>query len=318
MVVKILMHNYSIILMMQDTLKLPLQFYWQQGPGMPAAMSRYVQSVVVQGRLYVGGGATVGREHTVMIYNISSGKWATLPPYRTCFFAMAAIKNQLVLVGGEEQNGGGSKVLGVWDTESQDWTHPYPKILTERIDCSVVTYNQWLVVAGNYPRSHLCPVEVLNTESKQWYTGPTTPTPWSCMKTAVVGDMGYFMGGFTGESEISKKMYRVHIPTLISRITSGESPGQIWKEICGQKFLAMSTPLSVSGSLLAVGGQDEDDKTVTAIHLYHPHTDEWVKVGDLPSPRHSCTCAMIADREVLVGGGQDEDNLQTVDLAQIC
>jgi hypothetical protein len=57
--------------------------------------------------------------------------------------------------------------------------------------------------------------------------------------------------------------------------------------------------------LLAVGGQDKDSHAVTAIHLYQPDTGEWVKVGDLPTPRWDCTCAMIAEKEMFVAGGHD-------------
>ena len=64
-----------------------------------------------------------------------------------------------------------------------------------------------------------------------------------------------------------------------------------------------STPLSIGGSLLAVGGVDMDEKTVTAIHLYQPDTGEWVKVWDLLTPRSNCTCAVTTDRELLVAGG---------------
>ena len=303
---------------MQKKLKLPLQLNWKRGPDMPVAMSSYVQSVVVQGKLYVGGGFTFGNEHIVMVYNISSGEWATLPPYRTCHFTMAVIKNQLVLVGGKEHGSDyGNKVLGIWEADQRAWTHPYPEMSTSRVRCSVVAYNQWLVVAGSYPCSRPVPVEVLNTESKQWYADPITLTSWSSMKTAVVGDMGYFMGGFAGkEGRPTSNMYRVCIPTLISHITSGGTEVQIWKEIHGPS-LRHSVPLSASGSLLAVGGWDENGKAVTAIHLYQPDTGDWVKVGDLPSPRLSCTCAMIADREMLVAGGEDGRKLKAVDLALI-
>ena len=56
---------------------------------------------------------------------------------------------------------------------------------------------------------------------------------------------------------------------------------------------------------------------VIELHLYQPNSGEWVKVGDLPSPRYDCTCAMITDREVFVAGGCDEhdDYTKTVDLA---
>ena len=39
-------------------LKVPLQLRWRRGPDMPFGMGDYVKSVVVQGRVYVGGGST--------------------------------------------------------------------------------------------------------------------------------------------------------------------------------------------------------------------------------------------------------------------
>ena len=34
-------------------------------------------------------------------------------------------------------------------------------------------------------------IEVLNTDSKQWYTGSLTPIPWYNMMTAVAGDLAF-------------------------------------------------------------------------------------------------------------------------------
>ncbi len=294
----------------QEPLKLPLQLTWRRGPDMPFGMGCYVQSVVMQGKLYLGGGYAGYRSdnnYIVMEYEIGSGEWTTLPPYRTRYFAMAVISNQLVLVGGGE-HGGYSKVLGVWGDDSRAWIHPYPEMPTARENCSVVVHGEWLVVAGGWVGpviGRLSCVEVLNTDSKQWYAGPPTPTPWDSMKTVVVGDIGYFMGGYDNIAA-TMEVYHVCIPTLLSHITSKASNGtdrQIWKVIPGLK-LTMSTPLSITGSLLAVGGRDKDGDIVTAMHLYQPDSGVWVKVGDLPSPCCECTCAMMADREVLVAGGE--------------
>ena len=286
---------------------------------MPFEMGEPVQSVVIQERLYVGGGQASGNNYIVMEYDIGSGEWATLPPYRVYGFAMTVISNQLVLVGGLERVGD-SKVLGVWGADRKAWTHPYPEMPTARNSCSAVVYNQWLVVAGGWAGECLSCVEVLNTDNKQWYAGPPTPTPWLGMKTAVVRATAYFMGGI-GMPTRTETVYGICIPTLISHITSKASSRtdrQIWKEILGLQ-LKYSTPLSISGSLLALGGLDKDGKVVTAIHLYQPDTEEWVKVGDLPSSRYNCTCAMTTDREVLVAGGQEKrgHNLKRVDLALI-
>ena len=76
-------------------------------------MSGHLNSVVVEGTVYVGGGYAgpgSANNYIVMTYDISKGKWATLPPYRALGFAMTAINNQLVLVGGHEPDSGKKSV----------------------------------------------------------------------------------------------------------------------------------------------------------------------------------------------------------------
>ena len=291
---------------------------------MPFGIDVYVQSVVVEGTVYVGGGhvgSGSDNNYIVMIYDISTGKWATLPLYRFRSFAMTAINNQLVLVGGREHGGDRSKVLGVWDADYKHWIHPYPEMHTARSTCSAVVYNEWLVVAGGSTTrgAVLSSVEVMNINIKQWYTGPQTCVPWYRMKTAIVGDECFFMGGYTGRNvsaaTTTTNVYIVSLPQLISKLQSDvrARDGQVWKEISGLH----STPLSISGSLLAVGGWDKDHKAVTAIHLYQPDTGiEWVKVGDLPTPRHYCTCVLLnSNREILVIGGYVD--IKTMDIAKL-
>ena len=312
-------HNYYLITPpLQVPLKLPLKLSWRRGPDMPFVMSGYVQSVVVEGTVYVGGGDSGyggDNRYIVMTYDISTGKWATLPPYQARHFAMTAINNQLVLVGGYER-GNSSKVLRVWDADKKQWTHPYPEMHTARYGCSAVVYKEWLVVVGGWTAgASLSSVEVMNTNSKQWYAGPPIPTPWSYMRTAVVGDTCYFMGGFISGG-FTDNVYTVSLSSLTSGLTSKETrKNTMWSEISGLQ-LTDSTPLSISGSLISVGGRTNDLKAVTAISLYQPATGKWVKVGDLQKPRRDCICAKITDKEMLVAGGHDgENSLKNTDIA---
>ena len=276
-----------------------------------------IQSVQVQGTLYVGGGGVAGdNKYIVMTYDISAGKWATLPPYSTNYFAMTAINNHLVLVGGVGR-GGISKVLGVWSEDSKKWTHPYPDMTTPRSSCSAVVYNQYLVVAGGCRAGgSLSSVEVMNTDTKQWYAGPPTPIAWISMKTAIVGDVCYFMDGWI-EGD-SNKVYSVSLPALVSQLNSDSSAKdtQTWKEL-PQLPVICAAPLSISGSLLAVGGY-KDRKAVSALHLYQPDAGQWVKVADTPTPRFNCTSTMITDKELLVVGGYyNNDWLSSMYIAEI-
>ena len=254
---------------------------------MPFSMSGGIRSAVVQGKVYVGGGGAEkdSDEYIVMEY---TGKWTSLLPYRARFFTMTVIHNQLVLVGGSEKEKA-SKMLGVWRADRKEWTHPYTDMHTARSSCSAAVHTEWLVVAGGYDEhlKTMSSVEVLNIDTKQWHAGPPMPSPTYRMKTAVVGDVYYFMGGFDDGDLLTKNVLSVSLRDLICYIHSnpsskGEHKEQIWKEIPGLQLFG-SAPLSISGSLLAVGGRYKGGEATTAIHLYQPITREWISLVPRPS-----------------------------------
>ena len=257
--------------------------------------------------MYIWGGWADGENnYIVMEYDTHSRKWGMLPPYRQRYFAMTVINNQLVLVGGEDKQYRKSKFLSIWRTDSKKWTHLYPDMPAARSCASAVTYDNWLLVAGGLSGDGTClsTVEVMNIDTKQWYTGTPTPTAFTAMKTAIIGDLWYLMGG-GDNGKATDTVYSVSLSALISQVNSTQRDPQIWKCISGLG-LYYSTPLSTSGSLLALGGKIMDTlEAVTTIHLYQPETKEWVKVGDLPSPRFGCTCTAMNNGEVLVAGGEE-------------
>ncbi len=58
-------------------------------------------------------------------------------------------------------------------------------------------------------------------------------------------------------------------------------------------------------SLLAFGGR-LSGSGVTSIQHYQPDTNKWVKVGDMPSPRYLCTCAVTNNGDILITGGSKD------------
>ena len=149
---------------------------------MPFDMYISTQSVVVLGKVYVGGGKSGWNgsdinKYTVMEYDIHMGKWATLPPYKTRYFGMAVLNNQLVLVGGVEADNATSKTVGIWRATGKKWVHPYPDMPTARSYCFAVAYEEWLVIAGGYSDigDYEITVETLNTTDGQWYAALPIP-----------------------------------------------------------------------------------------------------------------------------------------------
>ena len=90
---------------------------------------------------------------------------------------------------------------------------------------------------------------------------------------------------------------------------------QTWKEL-PQLPVEYAAPLSISGSLLALKGWEEDGIS-NALHLYQPDARKWVKVADMPTKGQTPTCIMITDNELLVAGGWHKSHLATMDIAQV-
>ena len=285
----------------------PLQLDWRRGPDMLFSTSGYIQSVEVDGTVYVGGGYVYEDKdgYTVMAYDMQSCKWHTLPPYSAREFAMTTINNKLILVGGYHD---GSVVdqLGVWKTDSNQWTRPFPPMPKPRQSPSLTSYKHWLVVAGGYREHSLSTVEVLDIDSKQWSTAPSTPIPWESMKSTIIGDTWYLMGGtqfYTDTTDV----YSVSLEALVSHSASDSS--KIWNKIAPLNC-THSSPLNLGGSLLALGGWDHKkmcsvstiEYPVSTIQRYVPETNTWVPAGVLPYPLQSCTCIMTAGRLHVFGG----------------
>ena len=295
---------FSFVQVSQD-----LNLAWKSSPYMPAKMSGFIQCVVEEEKVYIGGGSTGFGDNVanykIMTYDTASQEWDTLLPYRAESFGMTAIDHQLVLVGGiKEYSRSPSNLLGVWRADRKKWTHPYPEMPTARSHCSAVVHNEWLVVAGG-KRGLLMTssVEVLNVTSsaKQWYTAAETPVEWHSMKTATVGGACYFLGGYTEDAPNS--VYSMSIQKNYGTFTIE------WSEMTELPMFC-SSPISAGGHLFAMGGLDENlNRAVSIICVYRHDIDEWVKIGSLLSPRYDCTCTMITDRVMIVAGGSSEDDI---------
>ncbi len=280
---------------------------------MPVAMNGYIQSVEINDTVYVGGGLTDRDEdeYIVMAYNTQSCQWHTLPPYSTRLFAMTTINNKLVVVGGINIDLSDSSELGEWQSDSNQWTRPFPPMPTLHYWPSATSYKHWLVVAGGYHRDCLQIVEVLDVSNMQWSTGPPTPTPWVRMKSTTIGDTWYLMGGRCEKLwQNITDVYSVSLVALVSRSSSDSS--NIWNKLPSLNCTD-SCPLNIGGSLLAVGGEDmKSKKSVSTIQRYDPETNTWVQAGQLPHAVYGCTCIMTSGKVHVMGGYDGKTGLKVL------
>ncbi len=102
----------------------PRAFRWRRGRDMLFGTVSAC-AVVLNGEVYVNRGGAAGIEdcYIIQVYSPVSDVWRRLPQCPVYLFAMAAVNQQLVLVGGCSIDQLQSTVL-VWDSTFQGWTTP--------------------------------------------------------------------------------------------------------------------------------------------------------------------------------------------------
>ena len=309
-------------------LKLPLRLKWTRGKALPFVTFGYPRAVVFKKKVYIGGGGALSdrESRTVIVYDSEQNSYDTLPPYAFKWFSMVVINNQLVLVGGaDEQTKKVTNNLGVWNEQSKRWTQTYslPPMITACHSPSVANHNdRWLVVIGGaqYGYTHLSKVEILDTtESSQWHHAASLPQPLRCALPATIGNMCYLLGGYTEGDTSSQKVFSVCLDDLISEAISQPASASApptpspyaWQSLPDTPYV-QSTGLVFNGGLLAVGGGSIVTWT-SLIYHYQPSSRKWVKAGELPSGQYGCTCTVLPSGDLHIAGGAG----RRVDIASV-
>ena len=321
--------------------KVPLK--WKKTmPGVYGA-----QAVVVGGKVYIGGGRVEGDGYKILEYTITDGgQWRRVEgdDYKILeytiidggqwreiktpvkLFGMAVVNDQLIITGGEN-NATTNPTNQVWvlDVLTNTWTQPFPAMPTARSCSSAVGYKKWVLVVGGYKRNpirNICNVEVLDTESKQWYTALPLPDykyadyqHFYRLSLAVMQDNLYVI---REENAVS-----VSIPTLISDAMSQNTVDGSTKKTSPPEWKSLPDTTtcnpaitSFHGYLFAVGAHGRPEST---IDVYLPPTERWLTVAQLPTRRDGCTCVVLPDTgELMVIGGKDTKSTytKTIDICQ--
>ncbi len=284
---------------------------------MPIKMGTSVQSVVIDHTLYVGGGGAVNDRDNCTVMKLKHDQWTKLPEYTAMWFAMTSLANRLVLVGGyDPRNKKLTNQLSVF--KSGEWTHPYPPMNIARHSSTAVSFNNHIIVAGGWDdKERISSVELLDEASRRWHIAQSLPIPRSDLKSTLIGNTLYLMGGRDHTWTATKTVHHVDLNELIAKALSNLDTPTLWQTI-EDTPLMRSAPLSIGRSLLAVGGRDNKTNQISSwIHLYQPDTRRWVKVGDLPTARYCCTCSVLPSGEVIVAGVDNGLNIDTVDFLSI-
>jgi len=282
------------------------------------------QVVVIGEKVYTGGGRTENHEDLKQVfqYDPSRNEWSRIPPHQVATFAMAQFMGHIITVGGGTLLGGYTGKVYRFIEQSQKWEEFLKPMPTARFCPSVATTQSAIVASGGVTgvrdgKAVSCAtVEVYSSETSQWHTTDPLPVPCWAMTSATIADTWYQLGGTgTDVKDLTTVLYTpltALIQKAISPTHQSASPMSVWKTLPDTPMY-MSTAASLSGNLLAVGGYNDKIPASPAVYIFFPLTNSWVRVttGDLPEPCYGCTAVQLSSNQLLVVGGQDDQDKYT-------
>ena len=290
---------------------------WKEGRlKAPYEMSRYYGAVVHNSNnmVYCRYGS-----NKVYAYHITRSSWSLTPdaPYKG--FALVVIDGLLTTVGGYgDDDKNTNKLLSLTGEGSgRRWAKRFPSMPTKRYCVSALCTGTTLIVAGGYGDNDkaIRTIEVLNTETRQWHTAADLPQPLSHSSMALCGDLVYLLGGVDIDNDSVNSVYSCSLTSLLSStgfsISLGRLVSTLTRSIKGRVAdlpVNRSTAVSLHGRLLAIGGQDSQDKSTTAVHMYQPTTNSWEVISHMITPKYRCLSAVLPDNQLIVVGGMTTDD----------
>ena len=276
----------------------------------PIHMSNHPQAVVIEDKVYIGGGYATPLQDAarILVYDSRRRSWSKLPKCPTKYFGLAAtFDGKLAVVAGMEiatRTKTGLVYMLDPNSPQMEWEKfPCTSMHNFRSSLSVVSYRTWLIAVGGEGRDGkiIEAVEKLDTapeleETKRhWSQCSKLATKSAHFTLSIVNDtlFAFCTKNKVPTLSVAIPSNAVFFARLDDLLASNQDTLQsdVWKELKDLPIMS-STAVAYQGSLLALGGIEKGSfKTVsTCIYKYSDENElKWVKVGDLPHP--ICQCA---------------------------
>ena len=279
---------------------LPVPMYW-------------AYAVTIGMMVYVTGGNSRNGDAVEHVhrFDLENNQWDKITPSKYHHCVPVVLEGKLSLIGGRKPISKAviSKV-NTYDEDGNQWVTIYPDMNQPRYRPSVVTNDSHVIVLGGKikERSKLTDtIEIMNIKNKQWMTLATIlPYKMYDMSATIANDLVWIIGYDTGSSR-SNKVFTIPVNDLINMTSIKHS----WEELRNDTVCFKTAVVRYLDLPVIFGGDDRQNKTVSAVVAFDPKTESWSEVAALSSPRALCAAVKLpGERGILViGGCTDTKNL---------
>jgi N-acetylneuraminic acid mutarotase len=231
------------------------------------------------GYTYSGTGFTAGDQ------------WNTLAPMGNSRFgsAVAAVGNQIFVMGGWDGTAAVSKVVEMYDLQTKTWTRK-TNMTTGTVFAASAVVGTLIHVMGGYNGSSAVSTHlVYNTLTDSWAQSTALTSPRSGCSAAVVSQKIYLIGGFYNEASLNtNEMFDPATNTWTTKtaMTTARTDFAI---------------ASLNDLIYAIGGWGTD--VLNTNEVYSPATNTWTTYYPMNTYRSACSGVVAGNKIYVLGGG---------------
>lgn len=279
-----------------------LRVTWREYPSAPQPLNRgSAVTDINRATIYFSD----SHNKIIYAYQWEAGDWSKLPQCPNSCHTLAIVNGLLTAVGGgQSQERTDALVSLVSEGNNMKWEKHFPPMPTKRRWTTVICCGSHLIVIGGRDEERLTTVEVMDTGAKTWLTACSLPFGLSSATAAIVGDNIYVVGGY-GPRDMIRSVLTCSLTAFLQSCQPHPPQSQTpspWQQVADAPSY-LSTCVTVSGELVAVGGCDSDQNPIDAIYAYDPTTNSWNVIGHMNIARaRSLTVVLPGDRLMAVGG----------------
>lgn len=261
-----------------------------------------------------GSGAVTAAEVLQVLLAVGGAcsEWTDLPPLPRGArqeVGVAALAQQVYVIGGFDAQGGGSREVEVYDVEAGTWSRA-AVLPGSRNHVGAAALDGAVWVVGGFVGSGFAPaadVYRYDPTNDEWTTAAPLPAARGALAVAAVQGRLYAVGGSGAGGSLSD--------------CGAYDPGANMWTACA----ALPTPrnhlaaVALDGLLYVAGGRGDGSgfANSAALERYDPGTDRWTALAPMPTARSGHALAAVGGRLVAMGGEVNDANPPTRVFPQV-
>ena len=275
---------------------------WEEGS--PASVGCYGHVAIwLNGQVYIGGGydKILEPSYTIKCYDPVNNSWSFSVTTPHHYFAMTTINSKIVTAGGQNGRKKTNQVLTMDGYQLKNYT----EMITARSKATAAGHQGMLIITGGEDDTGniLSSTELFNSNIDQWYLCSDLPQPYSWLRSAIVDNSLYLLGGFDKNGKTCHTVFTAPLDTLSTHQLKWNTHQDTPWHLC--------TPVSINGMhLLAVGGLNSYACTA-GIYKLNDVNHNWEAIGHTPSQMYRSAVVCTADNRIIVIGGLNDKVQET-------